>query len=140
MGLIAIDTSMHQNMTNARINYGGQEGEPPLESNFENMLLASQLVEEIRKKPNHISITLTGTGLMELIKAIRLVLIQEAEIEKANSSNQEELITKKEVMENLNVSPTTLWLWEKRKYLVPVKIGRRVFYKHQDINKLMEGK
>ena len=77
---------------------------------------------------------------MELIKAIRIVLLEEAEIEKANSSKQDELITKKEVMENLNVSPTTLWLWEKRKYLVPVKIGRRVFYKHQDINKLMEGK
>ena len=140
MGLIAIDISMHQNMTNARNNYGGHEGEPPLESNFENMLLASQLVEEIRKTPEHISISLTGTGLIELIKAIRLVLLEEAEIEKANSSNQDELITKKEVMENLNVSPTTLWIWEKRKYLVPVKIGRRIFYKHQDIKKIVEGK
>ena len=60
---------------------------------------------------------------------------------KANQQDSDiELITKQDVIDKLHVSSTTLWIWEKRKNLVPVKIGRRIFYKRRDVNNLMGGK
>lgn len=56
------------------------------------------------------------------------------------SNSEVGVMTKQEVIEKLNVSSTTLWLWEKKKYLVSVKIGRRIFYRRCDIENLMEGK
>ena len=115
--------------------------DPILETNFENELLMSQLISEIRKNPDHISLTMTGTGLMELIKAVQQVIYEEINEEKANQQDSDiELITKQDVIDKLHVSSTTLWIWEKRKYLVPVKIGRRIFYKRRDVNNLMGGK
>ncbi|WP_028902969.1 AlpA family transcriptional regulator [Prevotella sp. P6B4] len=122
-------------------NFKGLSKDPILETNFENELLMSQLISEIRKNPDHISLTMTGTGLMELIKAVQQVIYEEINEEKANQQDSDiELITKQDVIDKLHVSSTTLWIWEKRKYLVPVKIGRRIFYKRRDVNNLMGGK
>ncbi|MBQ5561108.1 MAG: helix-turn-helix domain-containing protein [Lachnospiraceae bacterium] len=122
-------------------NFKGMSKDPILETNFENELLMSQLISEIRKNPDHISLTITGTGLVELIKAVQQVIYEEINEEKANQQDSDiELITKQDVIDKLHVSSTTLWIWEKRKYLVPVKIGRRIFYKRRDVNNLMGGK
>ncbi|MBP5423196.1 MAG: helix-turn-helix domain-containing protein [Paludibacteraceae bacterium] len=121
--------------------FKGMSKDPILETNFENELLMSQLISEIRKNPDHISLTITGTGLVELIKAVQQVIYEEINEEKANQQDSDiELITKQDVIDKLHVSSTTLWIWEKRKYLVPVKIGRRIFYKRRDVNNLMGGK
>ena len=82
------------------------------DTNLENILLANQLVSEIHKNPNHIILTLTEAGVNALIKAIRLALLEEMRVKESDSSDQESLITKKEVMEKLNISSTTLWIWE----------------------------
>ena len=122
-------------------NFKGMSKDPILEINIENELLMSQLISEIRKNPDHISLTMTGTGLVELIKAVQQVIYEEINEEKANQQDSDiELITKQDVIDKLHVSSTTLWIWEKRKYLVPVKIGRRIFYKRRDVNNLMGGK
>lgn len=122
-------------------NFKGMSKDPILETNFENELLMSQLISEIRKNPDHISLTITGTGLVELIKAVQQVIYEEINEEKANQQDSDiELITKQDVIDKLHVSSTTLWIWEKRKYLVPVKIGRRIFYKRRDVSNLMGGK
>jgi predicted DNA-binding transcriptional regulator AlpA len=49
---------------------------------------------------------------------------------------EERYLTREEVSEMLKVSETTLWRWEKEKYLLPVHIGGKVWYKASDINKL----
>ena len=122
-------------------NFKGMSKDPILETNIENELLMSQLISEIRKNPDHISLTITGTGLVELIKAVQQVIYEEINEEKANQQDSDiELITKQDVIDKLHVSSTTLWIWEKRKNLVPVKIGRRIFYKRRDVNNLMGGK
>ena len=122
-------------------NFKGMSKDPILETNIENELLMSQLISEIRKNPDHISLTITGTGLVELIKAVQQLIYEEINEEKANQQDSDiELITKQDVIDKLHVSSTTLWIWEKRKYLVPVKIGRRIFYKRRDVNNLMGGK
>ena len=120
---------------------GNAKIEHIMDIDFENKLLMSQLISEIRKNPDHISITMTGSGLMELARAIQQVLHEEIEAEKNKASDSElGLMTRLEVQDKLNISPTTLWHWEKAKYLGPVKLGRRVFYKRQDIEKLICGK
>lgn len=46
---------------------------------------------------------------------------------------EEDYLTKKEVMDKFGVCHTTLYNWAKNKYLVPVKIGRKVFYRQRDV-------
>ncbi len=50
------------------------------------------------------------------------------------------LLTKKEVMELLGVSETTLWRWDvKSDYLHPVMIGAERRWRWKDIEAIMEG-
>lgn len=36
--------------------------------------------------------------------------------------------------------PSTLWRWEQRGYLTPVKIGVKVFYRQGDLDRLIMSK
>ena len=42
------------------------------------------------------------------------------------------------VKTGLDVSTTTLWRWQKTGYLVPVKLGGRVYYRQRDLDALLE--
>ncbi len=44
------------------------------------------------------------------------------------------------VMEMLDVSKQTLWRWEKRDYLIPIKVGTLSRYRKSDIDKLLNRK
>lgn len=52
---------------------------------------------------------------------------------------KEKYFTRDEVCKQHHVDKSTLWRWAKSGYLVPVKLGGKVFYKESDIIKLMEG-
>ena len=47
------------------------------------------------------------------------------------------LVPKKETREILDVCDATLWKWDRLGYLVPVKVGRKIFYWRSHIDKLM---
>lgn len=49
------------------------------------------------------------------------------------------LYTQQEVVDKLKVDPSTLWRWQKRGYLVPVKVGGENRYRSTDIDKILEG-
>ena len=49
---------------------------------------------------------------------------------------EERYLSRKEVSKLLDASLMTLSTWAKKKYLVPVKVGRRVLYKKSDIDNL----
>lgn len=53
-----------------------------------------------------------------------------------NMPMSDKLIPLKEVAETLNVSRCTLNRWNKDGYLIPIKIGRKVFYRQNDINEI----
>lgn len=53
------------------------------------------------------------------------------------SASHESLLTKKEVLDKFSVCPTTLWNWERKSYLVPVKIGRKISYRQADIERII---
>ena len=76
----------------------------------------------------------------DLIRTVRA----EAEAEAAHRTEvyEDTLIRKEEARVRLlgGVDPSTLWRWEKRGYLTPVRIGVKVFYRKGDIDRLIDGK
>lgn len=52
-------------------------------------------------------------------------------------SQQEESISPVDVCRELGVSRTTLTRWQKSGYLVPAKVGGKVFYSRKQMNKLV---
>ena len=49
----------------------------------------------------------------------------------------EELITKKELHQLLDISRTTAWSWTNKGWLLPISIGSKVYYRKSDINELL---
>ena len=117
---------------------------PLLDSKFEDKLLASQLVSEIRKSPGHYSFTLTDTGVTEFARALQMAALEEVSKKMAEErdnlfpNSDGSLISKKQVMLGFDVSHATLWKWHKSGYLIPVKVGKRVYYRREDINRLLK--
>lgn len=57
-----------------------------------------------------------------------------------HASKKERLVPKKEVLEILGKGDTTLHNWKHSGYLVPVKIGKSVYYKWSDLDEIINGK
>lgn len=71
----------------------------------------------------------------ELITEIEKVVIKVLEALKIGGQpeDEKELYTRKEVMELLGVTYSTLFNWNKKKILVPRKIGHRVYYDRKEV-------
>ncbi|WNI39009.1 helix-turn-helix domain-containing protein [Chryseobacterium sp. SG20098] len=71
----------------------------------------------------------------ELITEIEKVVIKVLEALKISGQpeDEKELYTRKEVMELLGVTYSTLFNWNKKKILVPRKIGHRVYYDRKEV-------
>lgn len=94
-----------------------------------------------------ISLIKSGAGgIMVTLSADDLLTVVELAIAKAKdemmplmvSAAQEELLTKKEVMEKFGVCDTTLWHWRNKGYLAAVKLGRSVRYRRSDVERVMK--
>lgn len=51
--------------------------------------------------------------------------------------NSEIFYTKDQVCRILSINPSTLWNWDKRDYLKPVKVGGMNRYKKSDIDRIL---
>lgn len=56
-----------------------------------------------------------------------------------SEGKQRELLTRKETADLLQVSPVTLWQWDKDGKLKAVRLNSRVRYRMQDIEQFMNG-
>ena len=111
------------------------------EPSEESELFAKRLVSAISKGGDHISLTLTEKGAIAFARELsERLLAEKSQKHECGIDNQEELIPKSEVMKMLSVSSTTLWHWNNCKYLPQVKVGRKVFYRTEDILKLRGGR
>ena len=111
------------------------------EPNEESEMFAKHLVSVIAKGEQHISLTLTEKGAIAFARELSNYILAENSLQMADENEDDnELLTKQEVKEKFNVSDTTLWLWAKKNYLVPIKIGRKVMYRTSDIKQLVNGK
>ena len=104
--------------------------------NDDGKLFAKQLVSSIARGEKHISLTLTGKSVLALARELSQCILAENATMASKENDDDALLTKKEVMDRLGVSSTTLWNWKNDRYLLPVKIGRKIFYRLSDINKL----
>jgi len=55
------------------------------------------------------------------------------------SEKTETYLTAKQVCDMLNINVTTLWRWEKKKYLIPVKVGSERRFRLSDVKEILEG-
>lgn len=84
--------------------------------------------------------TIISVQVKDLVSANeRLVERTIADLERKITERRETIyMTKDQVLAKLNVAPSTLWRWQKRGYLVPVKVGGENRYRSTDIDKILE--
>ena len=96
---------------------------------------------------NIVEIARECPGTIIAVRAEDLVEANNRLIDKVRSDLEKELaqrqgvtyMTRDEVIEKLSVAPSTLWRWQKRGYLVPVKVGGENRYRSTDIDRILEG-
>jgi len=88
---------------------------------------------------NSADLTFTGEGALAFARAL-VKYVDEREPRVVQQEEDDSLMPKQEVMSKLGVTHATLWNWANKNYLVPVKVGRKVFYHKADIDHLCESK
>lgn len=73
----------------------------------------------------------------EDLEAVVRKMINEA-LSQSKGEKGNELLSRDDVCSILNVSPSTLWKWDKIGYLKKKKVGRSVFYNKRDIMNLAD--
>lgn len=101
-------------------------------------------IENLVEQGANIKIEVTPTDLKMFAESIVqriLVAYDESEREQiVHRKNDETYYNTKQVREMFNVCDTTLNLWAKRGYLVPVKFGNRNMYTKTDIDRIRTGR
>lgn len=94
------------------------------------------VLDILNSKGDNISITVHKDDLLlfanTLVEKTRNVVEKEL-----HASKKERLVPKIEALEILGKGDTTLHNWKKSGYLKPVKIGRSVYYKWSDLEKII---
>ncbi len=102
---------------------------------LEQLALAKDLLSEVTRSKDRVNITFTAEGALAFAKALR---IREKEssryIQQAENSD---LIPKKDILKKFGITQATVYNWQDRGYLTPIKIGRKVFYRKEEIDNLV---
>lgn len=85
----------------------------------------------------NVSLTVTPQDLLDFAKNV-IELTKEQLLPMMVTAAQTTLLSRKEVMEKLGVCKVTLYNWRKSGYLEAVKVGRKVFYRQEDVQKTLE--
>ncbi len=82
---------------------------------------------------------ISGADLMQFAQVI--IADTKRELEEAiTKQNEDRLYTTEQTCKRMSVDPSTLWRWNKRGYLCPVKVGVKNLYRESDINRIIGGK
>ena len=73
------------------------------------------------------------------LKEFALNVVTEA-MAAMEEKTEERYLTPDDVADMVGVSKNTLWRWEKEKYLIPIKVGRKSRYKLSDVKSILEGR
>lgn len=96
-------------------------------------------IAEIMSQKENVLLVVSLDDLKELFST----LLDERDAERqaiSESQHNEELLTAEVTAKILGVQKNSLWRWAKSGYLVPVKIGRKCFYKQGDIERLKQSR
>lgn len=99
----------------------------------------NNMITDIINQKENVLVVVSLNDLKELVRHIYDE--REAEI-KALSDKQhdKELLSADETSSILGVKKNSLWRWSKNGYLTPVKIGRKCYYRMDDINRIQGNK
>ena len=96
----------------------------------------ADIIEILKSSGNaNIKFDITGEDLRNF--ADELINRAVNEVAMVIQEKNEQLINKEEAKRLLGVCDATLWHWERKKYLMPVKVGTRVRYRASDIKKIL---
>ena len=116
---------------------------PILDKDLERKLLACNLVDKIKRFPDHVSITLTGEGVIELVKAFLASMREDVPgtrfIPSGNSIiavTDAALISQKELVTELKMNINHLIALQRQGKLTPVKVGGRRYYKRSELENI----
>lgn len=114
-----------------------------LDKDLEQKLLAGNLVDKIKHYPDHVSITLTGEGVVELVKAFIASMREDLPATRFIPSGNNiiavtdaSLISQRELVKDLRMNIHHLVALQRQGKLTPVKLGGRVYYKKEELEKL----
>ena len=84
----------------------------------------------------NIKLEITGEDLRNFSE--ELISRAVNEVAMVMQDNKEDcLLTKEETKKRLGVCDATLWHWDKKSYLKPVKVGSKVKYRESDVKKIL---
>lgn len=94
-----------------------------------------KIMDLLKNCPN-VTISITVEDLIDANKKLIEDVCSSME-KQIKDEDEEKLLSSDKVCEILNVSKPTLWRWEKIEYLIPVRVGGKVFYKSSDIKQII---
>lgn len=116
---------------------------PILDKDLEQKLLACNLVDKIKHHPDQISITLTGEGVIELVKAFLASMREDVPATRFIPSGNTiiavtdaSLISQRELVRDFRMNINHLMALQRKGVLSPVKINGRVYYKKEELEKM----
>lgn len=66
--------------------------------------------------------------------------IAQTMIDKFMANREESYLTTKQAAKRIGVDPSTLYRWEKERYLTPVRLGSKRRYKQSDIDRILNAR
>ena len=98
--------------------------------------MKTELISFLEQRSD-ISITLKSGELREVINNWAHQAL--AEVTEKTKKTPETYHSRNETARRLGVNLSTLWHYDKKNYLSPVKVGGRRLYKESDIQRILEG-
>lgn len=94
-------------------------------------------IHDIIKSGANVTIAVSANDLLEFGQTLIEQTRQELVRELAEGKN-EVYYSVDQVVAILNVSKMTLWRWEQKDYLIPIRVGGLSRYRKSDIDKILE--
>lgn len=91
-------------------------------------------MNELKKNMDMTFVYMTREEFQEIIDTTIAKTLEQFE-KMIVEERSDRLLTTNEVSKQFNVDASTLWRWEKRNYLLPVRLGGKKFYKLSDLKK-----
>lgn len=100
-------------------------------------MLMEPTIQQIAEAYPDMTISIELSDLLDSFRQIAEEIYEKRE-EEIRAEKEDVLITREEAMEQLGISSSTLWRWDKEKYLCPVKIGALRRYHQRGIDALKD--
>lgn len=80
---------------------------------------------------------ITKEDLQSVVSSMVENLLEQFKANESKETTKENLLSTEEVRAIFHVQKSSLWVWAKRGYLKPIKLGNKNYYKQSDINALL---